>query len=210
MCFASKPFFKQNEMSTIRPFPSELSHSKRARKALTLGLSWCSVGPAQLHSFNLENRTFAVADLQSAKLSSQCIGPYLAPKTPCSDWWIAATRHECTLADRIYTRKWEKMNVFSPQAASFSHQFHPVSKATGPHQNVESQLGQGTTSAKPPEVVASVGGRVWPATDSAVAILPSPRLPSHETNEPCLCSKLIKRCLIHTSSRAWLKRQEAK
>lgn len=84
MCFASKPFFKQNEMSTIRPFP-ELSHSKRARKALTLGLSWFSVGPAQLHSFNLENRTFAVADLQSAKLSSQCIGPYLAPKTPCSD-----------------------------------------------------------------------------------------------------------------------------
>ena len=77
LCF--KTIFKQNEMSTIRPFP-ELSHSKRARKALTLGLSWFSVGPAQLHSFNRENRTFAVADLQSAKLSSQCIGPYLAPK----------------------------------------------------------------------------------------------------------------------------------
>lgn len=67
------------------------------------------------------------------------------------------------------------------------------------------QLGRGTTSAKPPEVVASVGGFPRPATDSAVATLPSPRLPSHETNEPCLCSKLIKRCLIHTSSRAWLK-----
>ena len=41
-------------------------------------------------------------------------------------------------------------------------------------------LGRGTTSAKPPEVVASVVA-AYVATDSA-GYRPSPRLPSHETN----------------------------
>lgn len=185
MCFASKPFFKQNEMSTIRPFPELATPNGLARHS-----PWVSVGLVldQL-SYTASILRTELLPLQTCSLQSSVLNaldPTWRQKTPCWDWWIAATRHEKhPCRSYLHKKMIENERFFSASRKLFT----PVSKATEPRHH-ECQTSR--SSCLP----------LWPlrpATDSA-GYRPS----------SCLCSKLIKRCLIHTSSRAWLKRQEAK